>query len=383
MQSFDYIIIGTGLSGLLMAYNMQADSWFDGKKIALIDREIKNYNDRTWCFWEKNTGEWDDIVAKKWEIALVANQHFYKDFRMHPFHYKMIRSNDFYTKVKNLLQNKSNFTWIQDEIMQNNENQYEVALRGKKETYVGKYVLDSILDISILKNKPKFPYLKQHFMGWFIKTKKPFFDENKVSFMDFSIPQKGNTRFMYVLPTSPTEALVEYTLFSADLLETSEYENAIRDYLLDKGITEYEIVEKEQGDIPMTCFPFHHQNSIRIIKIGSAGGWTKASTGFTFSNSNRKSKELLLFLKTEKNLNQFHSKNRFWWYDAIFLEVLHQHNELGADIFGMLFKKIGIDPIFNFLDEKSTLSVEFKIINSLPKWVFIQALGRVLRKQVL
>jgi lycopene beta-cyclase len=301
---------------------------------------------------------------------------------MHPFHYKMIRSQDFYEKIQNLLQKKPNFTWIQDEIIQKKENQNEVALEGKKETYVGKFVLDSILDISLLKNKPKFPYLKQHFIGWFIKTKQPFFDENTVSFMDFSIPQNGNTRFMYVLPTSSTEALVEYTLFSADLLEESEYENAIREYLLEKGITDYEIVEKEQGDIPMTCFPFHRQNSKRIIKIGSAGGWTKASTGFTFSNSNRKSKELLQFLKTEQPLDQFYSKNRFWWYDAIFLEVLYEHNEMGSDIFGLLFQKNKIESIFNFLDEKSTLGEEFNIVNSLPKWVFMKGLGRVLRKQV-
>ena len=44
-----------------------------------------------------------------------------------------------------------------------------------------------------------------------------------VEFMNFDIPQIGNTRFMYLLPFSPTKALVEYTLFSKDLLEKEEY----------------------------------------------------------------------------------------------------------------------------------------------------------------
>ena len=39
---------------------------------------------------------------------------------------------------------------------------------------------------------------------------------------------------MYVLPFSYTEALVEYTLFSKDLLEDKEYEDEIKQYLTQK-----------------------------------------------------------------------------------------------------------------------------------------------------
>jgi lycopene beta-cyclase len=46
-----------------------------------------------------------------------------------------------------------------------------------------------------------------------------------------SLLNKGNTRFMYVLPTSTTEALLEYTLFSHDLLAKSENENGIQNYV--------------------------------------------------------------------------------------------------------------------------------------------------------
>ena len=65
--------------------------------------------------------------------------------------------------------------------------------------------------------------------------------------MDFSVEQKGNTRFMYVLPTSPTEALLEYTLFSKELLSKEEYEAEIEKYLQQLGISHYTILEKEIG----------------------------------------------------------------------------------------------------------------------------------------
>jgi len=93
---------------------------------------------------------------------------------------------------------------------------------------------------------------------------------------------------MYVLPTSANEALLEYTLFSKDLLAKEEYETEIQNYIQKLGITEYEIIEKEQGNIPMTCYPFWQHNSKNILNIGSAGGWTKASTGYTFKNTVKK-----------------------------------------------------------------------------------------------
>ena len=89
---------------------------------------------------------------------------------------------------------------------------------------------------------------------------------------------------MYVLPFSKTQALVEYTLFSAELLKDEEYEAAIKDYLLQLGVKDYKITEKEQGSIPMTAYPFWKHNSSNILHIGTSGGWTKASTGFTFKN---------------------------------------------------------------------------------------------------
>jgi lycopene beta-cyclase len=198
--------------------------------------------------------------------------------------------------------------------------------------------------------------------------------------MDFTIVQNGNTRFMYVLPTSKKEALFEYTLFSEDLLEKNEYEKAIEQYLLNRGITDYEIVEKEDGNIPMTCFAFHKQNSERVLFIGTAGGWTKASTGFTFFNSTKQSEKLVDFLKTSQNLTKFHQKNRYWFYDLILLEVLHQNNELGALLFGTLFEKNSVQEIFTFLNEEGTLFSDLKVMMSLPKWLFIKATFRAVWK---
>ena len=230
----------------------------------------------------------------------------------------------------------------------------------------------------MVKSQSKYPLLQQHFIGWFIKSKEEVFDKNKVNFMDFSIEQRGNTRFMYVLPTSSTEALLEYTLFSKDLLPKEEYEKEIQDYIKKLGITDYEIVEKEQGNIPMTSYKFWKHNTKNIINIGSVGGWTKASTGYTFKNTTKKSKELVELLSKESDFRKFHKTDKFWFYDLLFLDVLFKRNDLGSTVFSSLFKKGNPTLIFKFLDEETTFWEDLQVIWKCPKRLFVRALfGRI------
>ena len=91
---------------------------------------------------------------------------------------------------------------------------------------------------------------------------------------------------------------------------TKEKAIEIEKYLHEKNITDYEIVEKEQGSIPMTCYKFWNHNSKNIINIGSVGGWTKASTGYTFANTTKKSKALVRFLQSETDFRKFYKKDK-------------------------------------------------------------------------
>ncbi|MGB0255271.1 MAG: lycopene cyclase family protein, partial [Flavobacteriaceae bacterium] len=255
-----------------------------------------------------------------------------------------------------------------------------VTVTTNKNRYKGTYFFNSILDWTALKKQTKYPVLQQHFVGWFIKTNTPCFDDTLATFMDFSVPQKGNTRFMYVLPTSSTEALVEYTLFSENLLKKAEYEREIRAYLSQKNIRNYTIEATEQGSIPMTCYRFAKHNSMRVLHIGSAGGWTKASTGFTFKSVERKAKKLVAFLHQNDDMRLFEKRSRFWWYDLLFLDVLARHNNLGSFLFSRMFQRNNPLTILRFLDEKTTFLEEVRIMRSFPVGLFVKQLYRRLAR---
>ncbi|MBE9575668.1 lycopene cyclase family protein [Flavobacterium proteolyticum] len=379
MQHYHYIFTGSGLSALMTVYEMLVSGKFDDKSILLIDENTKKVNDRTWCFWDEDN-LFEDIVSKKWNQAIFANEKFNRVLELAPYQYKKINGLDFYESVFKKISEHKNIHFLNQKVVDFTELGNHCIVKTEQEAFTCNKVFNSIYNPEAVTSQTKFPLIHQHFIGWFIKSKEAVFTPNCATFMDFSVEQKGNTRFMYVLPTSENEALLEYTLFSKNLLSKEEYEAEIQKYIENLGITEYEITEKEQGNIPMTCYPFWKHNTKNIVNIGSAGGWTKASTGYTFKNASKKSKALVQFLKSESDFTKYHKKDKFWFYDLLLLDILSSKNELGSKIFSSMFKEGNSSVIFKFLDEETSFSEDLQVIWRCPKMIFVKALfGRIFK----
>ena len=377
MQHYHYIFTGSGLSALMTVYEMMLSGKFNDKSILLIDENPKKSNDRTWCFWDEKH-LFDEIVSKKWSQAIFSNEKFTRVLELTPYEYKKIDGLAFYEMVFKMISEHKNIHFLNQKVVDFTELGdhcvVKTASEGSEGNFTCNKVFNSIYNPKEVTSQSKYPLIHQHFVGWFIKSKEAVFTPNCATFMDFSVELKNNTRFMYVLPTSTTEALLEYTLFSKNLLSKEEYEAEIQNYITKLGITEYEIIEKEAGNIPMTSFPFWKNNTKNIVQIGSAGGWTKASTGYTFKNAVKKSKALVKFLKSESDFRKFHKKDKFWFYDLLLLDILNSKNHLGPSIFSAMFKEGSSEVVFKFLDEKTSLWEDLQVIWRCPKMPFIVAL---------
>jgi lycopene beta-cyclase len=194
--------------------------------------------------------------------------------------------------------------------------------------------------------------------------------------MDFSVSQENGTTFMYVLPTSETEALIEYTLFSPSILKKETYVRELKKYIKDVlKIENYTIEHEEFGVIPMSLAKFEKNPKLNIINIGTSGGYTKASSGYTFQFIQKNVLEIVKNLKTgKKPVQKLSFKDKVYrWYDKTLINVLLTKKMTGKDVFTIIFKKNSTMKILAFLGNESKLVDDIKIMNSLPKLPFIKA----------
>ena len=379
-KKYDIIFCGGGLSALITLDKIISDNFFDNKSILVIEKNLDIIPNKTWSFWEPVNSKWNDFVTKSWDKILFKSSDIELEKKLKDFNYKMIKSESFYRHVMAKLKSFSNIELINENVTEVNDLVDHVIVKTDSGEFYGKKVFNSVPNESYKSNQ-KFPVLLQHFEGWTIKTEKSVFNSQTATLMDFSIDQKNETRFCYVLPTNNNEALIEFTLFSKDLLKDSEYEIEINKYIVNLGIGNFQIISKEKGIIPMTCFPFEKENTNNIVNIGTAGGWTKPSTGYTFRFIDKFSDRTIEFLKLDKSFKKFKIKNRFWFYDLIFIDVLYYNNSLGSNIFQRMFEKNKFKSIFQFLDNESRLNQELKIIFSMPnKLAFIKSFFRNISK---
>jgi lycopene beta-cyclase len=372
--TFDYIIAGSGLAGLSLLHRLAQDKHFAAKKILVIDGEQKTKNDRTWCYWEKGEGIFEPIVHHVWNTLSFLTPEFSKTFRMESYSYKMILGDEFYRYVLDGVSENHNITFHTGNI----QKIYTEANRGVVQTDTGKFDGEYVFNSTNLFN-PEISTensLLQHFLGWKIKVAKPLFNPKEATLMDFTLDQKHGTTFMYMLPTTAHEALVEYTLFSPEVLERAEYEDAIRAYIRnDLGISEYEITHEEFGIIPMSLARFERSIGAekRIINLGTAGGFTKASTGYTFYFVQKHLDKLVSSLKAGNSpaLAKTFRDQMLDWYDRTLLDVLLNKKVGGREIFAQLFKNVPPESVLAFLANESTAWEEFRIRHSVPLGAFI------------
>ena len=373
-QQYDYIIAGAGCAGLSLAMHLIESGQFSNKKILIADQDSKKRNDRTWSFWETRPGIFESIVFRSWKKTWFHSDRFSRLLEIDPYSYKMIRGIDFYEYCRKRIEEQPNFTFLQTGITQLTNEEGKAVLYCGDQKYTADFIFNSILFQPPVLGK-KDHYLHQHFKGWIIDTPKPVFQPEEATLMDFRTSQQEGTTFVYVKPFSATRALVEYTLFTEKLLTKEAYETGLKDYIgRVMGISEYTVVEEENGIIPMTNYRFPAVEG-RIVHIGTAGGQTKASSGYTFQYIQKHSARLVKSLIQKGNpfVSRPGGPARFRFYDSVLLHVLKNGMVPGDKVFTDLFQKNKPQRVLRFLDNETSLGDELGVISSLPTWPFLRA----------
>lgn len=366
-EQWDAIIAGCGLAGLSLAYALSCERT-DDFKILLLDREKRRDRDHTWCFWEKGEGQWDNQLSWEWSEIQVGLGGNLKNYPMEDYRYKYLESDFFYQQAWSQIDQDKRFEFLKADIesVQSTRKGAVVTLHSG-EHYEAPQVFSSIppKDVEIS--------FWQHFLGWEIQTTKPVFDASVATLMDFQPDEDGEVRFMYILPVSENEALVEFTVFGPEVWKTEVYFEKLSQYLReDLEAGSWMVTHEEVGAIPMSC-ELGKQQPSGIRTIGTAGGVVKPSTGYAFSRIQRDSLDIAQRWKPGKPVPPHQLKKLYSSCDAALLHLMEQGNFSISAYFASLFERWGGDTVLGFLDEQLPTSKVLGIMNASPWKVFIPA----------
>jgi lycopene beta-cyclase len=375
---YDFIVAGAGAAGLSLVWNLVNNPSFSDQKILLIDRDFSHTNTKTWCFWNQEYIPLPDLIHKSWSGIHVATHTTNSIKPLAQTSYMCIRSGDWSRGMMQELSKHPAITVLQDEVLHLEEQDDGVILHTSTGKWHGGFALQSVRQQPA--PTPALYALKQHFLGLEIHAKRPVFNPDAMTLMDFRVNQNNATAFMYVLPFSATHAMVEYTLFSDSILKDDIYHSEITRYLhVQYGLQpdDYEIIGTERGCIPMEIIPPQRTNIKRVLPIGAVSAITKPSTGYAFTRILKQSKGLAEWLLNPVGTPpEFVSPARFRFYDLLLMSILTKDSLQSSLIFGALFSNNSMDTIFRFLDESTGLTEEGRIFWRLPWKPFLKALAQ-------
>ena len=353
MKEFDYIIIGGGCAGLSLAYELEINDKLKEKTLAIIETREEYKRDKTWSFWKVFDHHFEDCVIKSWNHFTINTSENSNELTNKKFPYQSIDSGKFYKKINSRLSTNSNVSFFKNLNEINSENSI---------------IFNSVSEKELDKSK-----LWQHFQGIEIETPKSIFDEEIINLMDFNCDQRNDVHFFYTLPFSKNKALVESTwLSNLEDQSLKNYDLQLENYIENNlGIKNYKINFTEKGAIPL--FSPSLKNNDKMINIGSAGGMTRLSTGYTFLNIQEHSRYIVENIDNINMAKTFSLGKKYQFLDKVFLKVLEKHPEKMPKIFFNMFKTSS-NTIIKFLSNKSNIIEDINIISKMPKLIFLKAL---------
>jgi lycopene beta-cyclase len=375
MKKYDYILAGGGCAGLSLVYHL-LDSSLKDSNILILEPTLGEVPNKTWCYWNTAALPIHPEAARfSWNSFYLQQGKQQHQHGLENLSYYHLNSHDFYAHVLEKIKNFPNVHFLKEEVsaIRCIENEVQVVTKSSG-TYNSGYVFDS----RITTDTTNQTILNQVFIGLRIKSNTPIFNPGSMGLMDFDTPSSSGFDFIYTLPFSSQEALIEYTAYTSEAREEEALLSSLQAFLKQKfGELEYEITFQETGQIPMTSRVNQETSGNRHIQIGTAAGWTKPSTGYTFAQIQENCSQLVARLEQGATQDlRFPRKSRFVFYDNILLSIAHHWPKRLPGLFINLFSTSSPDLVFRFLAEKTSFWEELRLLSRLKFGIFLKGLTR-------
>lgn len=392
-EVYDIVILGAGCAGLSLAVAL-VNERVPGR-ILLVDARDSYADDRTWCFWDVEPTPFTHLARASWPTWTVRSRAGRVESTAHATPYRCLAANDFYRFALEGLAESGTVELLASapahEVSSADDDDLVTVTTGRG-TIRARRVVDSRGlrpgSAEMEEARSRSTWVPQEFVGVHLRATTPVFDDRACVLMDFDVDQSSGLRFVYVLPLSPFEALVEDVSMSDPVATDVEHRRNLDDYLLRHyglASTDYEVLALERGYIPMTTHAFRREPLPNVTTLGTLAGATRPSTGYTFLRIQRSSRVLARRLAASAGGDPV-DENRSLpdraagssLLDAIFLRFLSERPALTPRVFHLLFSRVPAASLVRFLSEQGTFVDHARLVLALPKGIFLRTAFREL-----
>ncbi|MEI7519416.1 MAG: lycopene cyclase family protein [Mycobacteriaceae bacterium] len=370
----DVIIAGAGLSGLSLAVALLDAGLPEDARVVLVDpRETLSGADRTWCFFDLVPHAFESAITHRWSRWRVRNGAA-EVLRSAPgISYCTIPGERFYElALERLAAAGQRIELVLGVTVEHLEDRgAHVDVHTSAGVLRARLAMDSRPpSLTRAADDGNDVNLLQHFRGRVVRSTEPVFEADTATLMDFDVSQADGIHFIYVLPFDAHTALVESTFFTERPLPDAVYEAAIDTWLARRrpGVV-FQTISHESGVIPMTTEPFDAWPSPRIVRIGTAGGHVKPSSGYAFLAVQRFVREfaprVVSALRVDGCAEPPAARSRRTIaLDTIFLSYLRSRPERAPDTFYRLFERVPPAVLARFLSDTGTLADDLTVMRT-------------------
>ena len=372
----DLLILGGGAAGLSLARRL-AEQGTTAPRTLVLESRVDYADDRTWCFWMHPTAQLTHLVRRRWAKVSLASSTERVLVDCAEFPYALLPSGGFYQDSRECIARSERVRLAMG-----------VAVLGAPRKVDGLWEVATSAGVQrarwIVDTRPSAPpaegaaVLWQSFLGQEIEAAGPVFDPTVAEIMHFTQGEAGQILFHYLLPLSPTRALLEVTAFSPKPVGPDGFRAELNRFI-DRRLEgrRYQLRREEQGILPMGLPMPVPSADATYVRAGLMAGGARASSGYAFQRIQRWAERCAQSLAAGHG-PQPHAADG--WIlrrmDALFLQVLRQRPELAPTLFLAMFRRVAPARLARFMSDQATLLDNLAVIAALPPGPFLRELFR-------
>ncbi|MFM8440969.1 MAG: lycopene cyclase family protein [Acidobacteriota bacterium] len=377
MQKTDVLILGAGCAGSSLAHHLEQKG-FNGS-VTLCDSRSSFNSEQRWCTWGRVPASMAHLVSHRWDEWTIITPSGDVINRSGDFSYSEIYAPEFFKSLHGPWLNGSSETRLHagEEVIETKTVREGTVVVTKNHEWLAKTVFDSRFDPNLheeLKKDAKI-FLNQSFLGWKIAFDRPVFFPGRAILMDFRVPESTALHFIYVLPYSETEALVESTSFDREPLPLDIHTIHLRKYIAEHFGESYRTLSNESGNLPMSSKRLRPNDSENFVTIGAAAGAIRPSSGYAFHRIQRTTKQIASRLASGRSITEVRqAASKYRLYDNVFLEVIDSDLPGATVHFERLFRSAHPDSLTRFMLDEGSIIDDVRVALSVKKLPFIKGI---------